>query len=203
MCPVPNGFSTTSYAYKEFIRENDLDDKILDIIKKTDIDDSKKLKEASEEIRQLFLNAQFNDLLAHEIRDYYRKLIDREKNIYVAVRSSATSEDLPDASFAGEQDTYLNIHGEDDVVQNIKACYASLFSPRAIYYREKKHFGHFNISLAVAVQKQLFSEVSGVMFTVDVSTGDSSKIIIESSYGLGEYIVKVSKILICMLLYSF
>jgi pyruvate,water dikinase len=187
--PVPNGFSTTSYAYKEFIRENDLDDKILDIIKKTDIDDSKKLKEASEEIRQLFLNAQFNDLLAHEIRDYYRKLIDREKNIYVAVRSSATSEDLPDASFAGEQDTYLNIHGEDDVVQNIKACYASLFSPRAIYYREKKHFGHFNISLAVAVQKQLFSEVSGVMFTVDVSTGDSSKIIVESSYGLGEYIV--------------
>ncbi|WMT54046.1 phosphoenolpyruvate synthase [Ferroplasma acidiphilum] len=187
--PVPNGFSTTSYAYKEFITENDLDDKIINIIKHTDIENSTKLKEASEEIRQLFLNAHFNASLGKEIREYYRKLIEKEKNVYVAVRSSATSEDLPDASFAGEQDTYLNIHGEDDVVQNIKACYASLFSPRAIYYREKKNFGHFNIYLAVAVQKQLFSEVSGVMFTVDVSTGDNSKIIIESSYGLGEYIV--------------
>jgi pyruvate,water dikinase len=187
--PVPNGFSTTSYAYKEFIKENDLDEKIISIIKRTDIDNSKKLKEASEEIRQLFLKASFNDMLGEEIRQYYRKLIEKEKNVYVAVRSSATSEDLPDASFAGEQDTYLNIHGEDDVVQNIKACYASLFTPRAIYYREKKHFRHFDVYLAVAVQKQLFSEVSGVMFTVDVSTGDNSKIIIESSYGLGEYIV--------------
>jgi pyruvate,water dikinase len=187
--PVPNGFSTTSLAYREFIKENDLDDRILNIIKSTDIDNSKKLKEASEKIRELFLSSHFNHTLGQEIREYYRKLIEKEKNIYVAVRSSATSEDLPDASFAGEQDTYLNIHGEDDVVQNIKECFASLFSPRAIYYREKKHFDHFNVALAVAVQKQLFSEVSGVMFTVDVSTGDNSRIIVESSYGLGEYIV--------------
>ncbi len=187
--PVPNGFSTTSLAYREFIKENNLDEKILSIIKGTDIDNSKKLKEASEKIRGLFLSSHFNHTLGQEIREYYRKLIEKEKNIYVAVRSSATSEDLPDASFAGEQDTYLNIHGEDDVVQNIKECFASLFSPRAIYYREKKHFDHFNVALAVAVQKQLFSEVSGVMFTVDVSNGDSSRIIIESSYGLGEYIV--------------
>ncbi|MCL4453809.1 phosphoenolpyruvate synthase [Ferroplasma sp.] len=187
--PVPNGFSTTSLAYREFIKENNLDDRILNIIKSTDIDNSKKLKEASEKIRQLFLSSHFNHTLGQEIREYYRKLIEKEKNIYVAVRSSATSEDLPDASFAGEQDTYLNIHGEDDVVQNIKECFASLFSPRAIYYREKKHFDHFNIALAVAVQKQLFSEVSGVMFTVDVSNGDNSRIIVESSYGLGEYIV--------------
>ncbi len=187
--PVPNGFSTTSLAYREFIRENDLDDKILQIIKSTDIDNSRKLKNASEKIRELFLSSHFNHTLGQEIREYYRKLIEKEKNIYVAVRSSATSEDLPDASFAGEQDTYLNIHGEDDVVQNIKECFASLFTPRAIYYREKKHFNHFSVALAVAVQKQLFSEVSGVMFTVDVSTGDNSKIIVESSYGLGEYIV--------------
>ncbi|WMT52232.1 MAG: phosphoenolpyruvate synthase [Ferroplasma sp.] len=187
--PVPNGFSTTSLAYREFIKENNLDEKILSIIKGTDIDNSKKLKDASEKIRELFLSSHFNHTLGQEIREYYRKLIEKEKNIYVAVRSSATSEDLPDASFAGEQDTYLNIHGEDDVVQNIKECFASLFSPRAIYYREKKHFDHFNVALAVAVQKQLFSEVSGVMFTVDVSNGDSSRIIIESSYGLGEYIV--------------
>ncbi len=187
--PVPNGFSTTSLAYREFIKENDLDDRILQIIKNTDIDNSKKLKEASEKIRELFLDSHFNPTLGKEIREYYRKLIEKEKNVYVAVRSSATSEDLPDASFAGEQDTYLNIHGEDDVVQNIKECFASLFTPRAIYYREKKNFDHFNVALAVAVQKQLFSEASGVMFTVDVTTGDTSKIIIESSYGLGEYIV--------------
>ncbi|WP_337860766.1 phosphoenolpyruvate synthase [Ferroplasma sp.] len=187
--PVPNGFSTTSFAYKEFIKENDLDDRIIDLINQTDIDNSRKLKETSEKIKDLFLKAHFNKQLGMEIREYYRKLIEKEKNIYVAVRSSATSEDLPDASFAGEQDTFLNIHGEDEVVQNIKLCYASLFSPRAIYYREKKHFGHFNIYLAAAVQKQLFSEASGVMFTVDVSTGDTSKIIVESSYGLGEYIV--------------
>ncbi len=187
--PVPNGFSTTSLAYREFIKENNLDNKILDIIKNTDVNNSEKLDDASKRITDLFLGSNFNPTLVQDIKEHYRKLIEKEKNIYVAVRSSATSEDLPNASFAGEQETYLNIHGEDDVVQNIKKCFASLFSPRAIYYREIKHFDHFNIALAVAVQKQLFSEASGVMFTDNVSTGDNSKIIIESSYGLGEYIV--------------
>jgi pyruvate,water dikinase len=187
--PVPDGFSTTSFAYNEFIKENGLDKKISDIINNTDVDNSKELETSSEKIKDLFLNANFNAEFEKEIKEHYKKLVEKEKNKYVAVRSSATSEDLPDASFAGEQETYLNIDDKNDVVNKIKSCYASLFTPRAIYYREKKHFGHFNIALAAAVQKQLFSESSGVMFTVDVSTGDSSKIIVESSYGLGEYIV--------------
>ncbi len=187
--PIPNGFSTTAYAYNEFINKNNLHDKIIKIINNTDINNSTELNNASNSIKQLFLESSFEKSFEEQIYNDYNKLIEKEKNIYVAVRSSATSEDLPDASFAGEQETYLNVHGVEDVLDKIKLCYASLFSPRAIYYREKKHFGHFKLSLATVIQKQIFSETSGVMFTLDVSSGDNSKIVIESSYGLGEYIV--------------
>ncbi|MEM0139564.1 MAG: phosphoenolpyruvate synthase [Ferroplasma sp.] len=187
--PVPDGFSTTSYAYQEFIKENGLADKILSIIKNTNIDNDKELSKASDDITTMFMAAKFNSSMENDIRKFYNKLIGNEKNIFVAVRSSATSEDMPDASFAGEQSTYLNVHGEDDVIEKIKECYASLFTPRAIYYREKKKYDQFNISLAAAVQRQIFSEASGVMFTIDVSNGDESSIIIEASYGLGEYVV--------------
>ena len=187
--PIPNGFSTTAYAYNEFINKNNLDDKIIDIINSTNVEDSIELNNASSSIKKLFLESKFEKNFEDQIYSNYTKLIEKEKNIYVAVRSSATSEDLPDASFAGEQETFLNVHGVEDVLEKVKLCYASLFSPRAIYYREKKHFDHFKISLAAVIQKQIFSETSGVMFTLDVSNGDDSKIVIESSYGLGEYIV--------------
>ncbi len=187
--PVPDGFTTTSFAYQEFIKENGLAPSISKIIKDINIESNDELLKASESIKGLFLKGKFNKYFEDGIRKFYSQLTANEKNVYVAVRSSATSEDLPDASFAGEQETYLNVKGDDDVLEKIKECFASLFTPRAMYYREKKHYDHFEISLSAAVQKQIFSEAAGVMFTVDVSNGDSSSIIIEGSYGLGEYIV--------------
>ena len=121
--------------------------------------------------------------------DAYHKLMKDYNAEFVAVRSSATAEDLPDASFAGQQDTFLNVHGDAELQQKVKECYASLFNERAIYYRAKNNIDTKTVSLAVAIQKQIFSVASGVMFTLDVSTGDESVIVVESSYGLGEYIV--------------
>ncbi len=187
--PVPNGFSTTSKAYNDFINYNNLKDKIQGIIESTNVDDTKSLNGASKAIKDLFLKAKFQKEFENQVRKCYSKLIQSEGNVFVAVRSSATSEDLPDASFAGEQETYLNVKGDDEVLEKIKECYASLFTPRAIYYRQKKNFSHFQIALSATVQRQVFSEESGVMFTLDVSNGDTSKIVIESSYGLGEYVV--------------
>ena len=187
--PVPNGFSTTSKAYNDFINYNNLKDKIQGIIESTNVDDTNSLNGASKAIKDLFLKAKFQKEFENQVRKYYSKLIQSEGNVFVAVRSSATSEDLPDASFAGEQETYLNVKGDDEVLEKIKECYASLFTPRAIYYRQKKNFSHFQIALSATVQRQVFSEESGVMFTLDVSNGDTSKIVIESSYGLGEYVV--------------
>ncbi len=187
--PVPNGFSTTSKAYNNFIEYNNLKDKISKIIDSTNVDNSDALNNASKMIKDLFIKSKFQKDFESKIRDYYEKLIQKEGNVYVAVRSSATSEDLPDASFAGEQETYLNVKGDDEVLEKIKECYASLFTTRSIYYREKKNFPHFAIALSAAVQRQIASEEAGVMFTLDVSNGDTTKIIVESSYGLGEYIV--------------
>lgn len=187
--PVPNGFSTTSKAYNNFIEYNNLKDKISKIIDSTNVDDSYSLNNSSKMIKDLFIKSKFQKDFENKIREYYKKLIQKEGNVYVAVRSSATSEDLPDASFAGEQETYLNVKGDDEVLEKIKECYASLFTPRSIYYREKKNFSHFAIELSATVQRQISSEESGVMFTLDVSNGDNTKIIVESSYGLGEYIV--------------
>ena len=129
------------------------------------------------------------DVLVSEILENYHKLVKESSARFVAVRSSATAEDLPDASFAGQQDTYLNIHGDAELIEKVKECYSSLFNERAIYYRAKNSIKTETVALAVIVQKQVFSEESGVMFTLDVSNGDDSVIVIEASYGLGEYIV--------------
>lgn len=134
--------------------------------------------------------------LEEEIKKYYRELTHRYQEDggsgepFVAIRSSATAEDLPDASFAGQQETYLNVRGESDVVENVRECFASLFTDRAIYYRIQKGFDHMEVSLAAAVQLMVFSEASGVMFTLNVSNGDPSVVQIESAYGLGEYVVQ-------------
>ncbi|MCL5009554.1 MAG: phosphoenolpyruvate synthase [Candidatus Parvarchaeota archaeon] len=188
--PVPNGFSTTAYAFDEFIRINNLEDKINEILNGINEEDSNQLGAASKKIKELVVGANLQEELVKKVSEYYTKLIDKEKEDFVAIRSSATSEDLPDASFAGQQDTYLNIKGIEDVLEKIKECYASLFTARAIYYRIKKGFGKAKISLAVAVQRQVFSETAGVIFTLDVSNGDNSVVMVEASYGLGEFIVQ-------------
>ncbi len=187
--PIPDGFSTTSTAYKNFISYNNLQDKINKILENLNVDNSEALVNASKNIRKIFKESKFQKNFEDIVKKYYNELITKQGSVFVAVRSSATAEDLPDASFAGEQETYLNVNCEDEVLKKIKECYASLFTPRAIYYREKKHFPHFEIYLSTTIQKQIFSEAAGVMFTLDVSNGDKSTIIIESSYGLGEYIV--------------
>ena len=187
--PVPMGFSTTSYAYNLFLDSNKIREKIDAALKGIDVEKEEDLKKASSTIKQLFLSASLPADLVKAILDAYHKLMKDYNAEFVAVRSSATAEDLPDASFAGQQDTFLNVHGDAELQQKVKECYASLFNERAIYYRAKNNIDTKTVSLAVAIQKQIFSVASGVMFTLDVSTGDESVIVVESSYGLGEYIV--------------
>ncbi len=190
--PVPDGFAVTAEAYKYFIEHNRLDEKIRDIIKSTDLKDVKSLQKAGRRIRSLIENGKFPEDLESEIVENYQKLGLRlmKNNPRVAVRSSATAEDLPDASFAGQQETYLNVSGAQNLLKYIKKCFASLFTDRAISYREDKGFDHFSVHLSVAVQQMVDSVASGIMFTLDPDTGFRNVVYINSSYGLGEVIVQ-------------
>ncbi|MCL4391198.1 phosphoenolpyruvate synthase [Candidatus Parvarchaeota archaeon] len=187
--PIPPGFSTTSYAFNTFLDSNNLRDTIEAAVKNINVEDEAELKKASSVIKTAIMRASFPQSFISEILSNYHKLVKESNAEFVAVRSSATAEDLPDASFAGQQDTYLNVHGDDELAEKVKECYASLFNERAIYYRAKNSIDTKTVALAVVVQKQVFSVESGVMFTLDVSNGDQSVIVIEASYGLGEYIV--------------
>jgi pyruvate,water dikinase len=190
---VPDGFAVTAEAYKYFIQKNNLDDKIREALKGLNTHDVLDLQRRGRIVRNLILNAQMPKELEEEIRKAYRILEDEYgKNLDVAVRSSATAEDLPDASFAGQQETYLNVRGEDAVVEHVKKCFASLFTDRAISYREDKGFDHFNVYLSVAVQKMVRSDsaCSGVMFTLDTESGFRDVVYITGSWGLGEYVVQ-------------
>lgn len=191
--PVPYGFATTAQAYRNFIEKTGLGEKIAALIGELDdVEDSRKLRDITAAIRQEIMAAQMPEDLAAEIAAAYRELAKRagEANPYVAVRSSATAEDLPDASFAGQQDTYLNVQGEEEVIARVKECYASTFTDRAVYYRVKKEFDHLEVALSAVVQMMVFSQAAGVMFTVDVATGNDTSIFIEGSWGLGEYVVQ-------------
>lgn len=190
--PVPNGFVVTSEAYFQFIKENRLEQPIKNIIKTLDVNHPDQLEEASKTIKKIIKKAKCNPDLALEIMKAYKKLsgFGGLRNVPVAVRSSATAEDLPNASFAGQQETFLNVVGESNVVNRVQDCWASLFTPRAIFYREKKNFDHFKVGVAVPVQKLIQSEVSGIVFTINPVTNDKNKIIIEAIWGLGEYIVQ-------------
>ncbi|MGC8631249.1 MAG: phosphoenolpyruvate synthase [Thermoprotei archaeon] len=191
--PVPYGFSTTAKAYRYFLDYNKLNEKIDDAMAQLkDPNDTDSLQKVGATIRKLIVDAQLPQDLASQVTEAYKKLsqIAGLDDAYVAVRSSATAEDLPDASFAGQQETYLNVKGEQEVLQKLKECYASLFTDRAIFYRAQKGFSLSAVSLAAAVQLMVFSKTSGVMFTLDVSNGDRSVVLIEASYGLGEFIVQ-------------
>jgi len=183
--PVPNGFAITADAYRYFIKFNKLDDEIKNILKKTKVKNIKELQKAGKAIRNLIRNAKFPPDLEKQILSEFKKL----KEKHVAVRSSATAEDLADASFAGQQETFLNVN-EKNLLTRIRDCFASLFTDRAISYREDKKFDHFKIALSVAVQKQIFSKASGVMFTIDPDSGHKNFVVINASYGLGDYIVQ-------------
>ncbi len=186
--PVPPGFLVTAAAYFDFIKKSSLKAKLKTELKNLDVHNPKKLKRASQRIRSAILAAKMPKQTAEEIKEAYLKLSGTHDE-RVAVRSSATAEDLPDASFAGQQQTFLNTLGTKDVVKAVQKCWASLFTARAIFYREEKRFGHFEVGIAVPVQKMVDSEVSGVVFTVDPLTSNPNRIVIEAAYGLGEIVV--------------
>jgi pyruvate,water dikinase len=191
--PVPYGFATTAEGYRRFMSETGMDVKIRELLKDlTDVEDPVQLRTVTAAIRSAICSAEMPEDLANAIRQSYIELGKRvgQADPFVAVRSSATAEDLPDASFAGQQDTYLNVQGADMVIQKVKECYASTFTDRATYYRTKKGFDHLQVALSAAVQMMVFSKSAGVMFTVDLVTGDDSTITIEGAWGLGEYVVQ-------------
>jgi len=191
--PVPYGFATTAKAYRHFIKETGLDSKLKEILMElVDPNDTKTLQKVGRTIRETIVNATIPEDLARQIREAYSELSRRSgvKEPFVAVRSSATAEDLPDASFAGQQETYLNVRGKDEVVERVKECFASLFTDRAIFYRVQKGFDHLAIALSAAVQLMVFSKAAGVIFTLNVSNGDPNVVLIEAGYGLGEFVVQ-------------
>ena len=188
--PVPEGFVVTSKAYFDFLRENKLELKIKDVLEKINPQDPQSFNEISGKIKKLILGGKISPQLAKEIIDNYLKLGGLLKNALVAIRSSATAEDLPTASFAGQQASFLNIKGEANVLEKVKECWASLFEPRAIFYRQEKGFDHLKVGLAVVIQKMVPAEISGVMFTCDPVTNQKNRIVIEAIWGLGEYLVQ-------------
>jgi pyruvate,water dikinase len=187
--PVPNGFIVDGRTFIDFIERSGIKNKIISILEGLDIEDTDELMKASEKVREIIESTPIPEDIVEEIKKAYRQLCEEEgKEVYVAVRSSATAEDLPDASFAGQQETYLNIKGEDNVVEHVRKCWSSLYTPRAIYYRVRQGFRHEDVSIAVVVQKMVNSEKSGVMFSSHPVTGDPV-VIIEAVWGLGEAIV--------------
>lgn len=191
---VPNGFAVTVAAYKYFVKHNGIDKKLKEIFKGLDIHDVKSLQKVGAAARELFVKGVFPKDLEKKIHNAYEKLGELLKieNPDVAVRSSATAEDLPDASFAGQQESYLNIEGGDAVIEHVKHAFASLFTDRAISYRQDKGFDHFSIYLSVTVQKMVRSDMaaSGVMFTCDTESGFDKVVFITGSWGLGEMVVQ-------------
>lgn len=210
--PIPYGFVLTSHAYFEFIEHNKLAPKIKQFLAPVNTDHPHELQQASKEIQSLILDADVPKSITNQVLEYYKKLTQKEeeyisrtssvasqisktlKHVYrpvsVAVRSSATAEDLPGASFAGQQETYLNVLGETALLKKIQECWASLFTERAIYYRHHQGFDDFKVGLAAVVQRMVQSEKSGIAFSIDPVTNDKSKIVIEAIVGLGEYIVQ-------------
>lgn len=195
--PVPFGFTTTAHAYRFFIERSRLKSVLEELLKELkDPEDTKTLQKVGKSIRKTMEEAEMPKELEEAIRKAYGELTNKYQKEggtgepYVAVRSSATAEDLPDASFAGQQETYLNVVGADELVGRVRECFASLFTDRAIYYRIQKGFDHLEVALAAAVQLMVFSEAAGVMFTLNVSNGDRDVVQIEAAYGLGEYVVQ-------------
>lgn len=189
---VPNGFAITATAYNYFLDSAGLRQQIEAALDGLDTHDVTDLQKRGKEVRELILGATIPDVITDTVAKAYKELVELEGTEDVAVRSSATAEDLPGASFAGQQETYLNVVGEADVLEATKKCFASLFTDRAISYRVDKGFSHTDVALSVGVQKMVRSDMatSGVMFSIDTETGFENAIIVEGSYGLGEMVVQ-------------
>jgi pyruvate,water dikinase len=211
---VPNGFATTAYAYRFFVRQAGLEAKLRQLFADLDVEDMANLRERGRQARSLLLSTPFPKELEEAIVAAYEQLCDRYevdldnchtlpedrrescglygRDVDVAVRSSATAEDLPDASFAGQQETYLNVHGVGAVLEACHKCFASIFTDRAISYRTLKGFDHFDVALSVGVQKMVRSDLasSGVMFSIDTETGFKNAALVTAAYGLGENVVQ-------------
>ena len=190
---VPGGFATTSAAFREFLQHQDLDKRIHDKLKNLDSNDVAALAEAGGTIRQWILDAPLPDSLQRAVEDAYKKLCDGS-DISVAVRSSATAEDLPEASFAGQQETFLNVVGIDQVIEKIHHVFASLYNDRAISYRVHQGFEHSEVALSAGIQRMVRSDLaaSGVMFSIDTESGFEDVVFVTSSWGLGECVVQGS-----------
>jgi pyruvate,water dikinase len=191
---VPGGFAVTSHAYQRVISEGGIDKRLQEILSDLDTHDMANLAERGQKVRELIESTPLPADMEQQIREAYREIGRRlgVANPDVAVRSSATAEDLPDASFAGQQETYLNVRGEEELLQRVKMCNASLFTNRAISYRVDKGFGHFDVYLSVGVQEMVRSDLSasGVIFSIDTESGFEDVVYITGSYGLGEYVVQ-------------
>ncbi len=189
--PVPPGFIVTVHAYTEFIERSQLKEKISTLLSTVDVNNSKNLEDVAKKVQSLITRSEFpKDIALEIIRAYFKLGGGMIKHAVVAVRSSATAEDLPGASFAGQQATFLNVQGEANLIEKVKEAWASLFTARAIFYRATNHFDHFKIGIAIPVEKMIESEESGIMFTIDPVTNDKSKVVIEAIFGLGEMIVQ-------------
>jgi hypothetical protein len=184
---VPGGFLVTTAAYRRFVLENDLLSRILELARPQLKDGSMSFQEASEDIRQLFAEAELSEEMVAEITEAYAAL--QEADPALAVRSSANAEDLPDLSFAGQQETFLNVRGADAVVAAVKDCWSSLWTAQAITYRHQNGIDQGSVAMAVVAQIMVPSEVSGILFTANPATGERSELIVEASFGLGEAVV--------------
>ncbi|MBD3310810.1 hypothetical protein GF351_06350 [Candidatus Woesearchaeota archaeon] len=184
--PIPPGFCVTAQAYERFLEQAGIKEEIARILQ-IDVEDNEALHKASKEIQEIIARQSMPEDTRKAITEAYSGLGKGDE--FVAVRSSATAEDLPEASFAGQQATFLNVREADKVVRAVQECWASLFTARAIYYRTSKNFNHMDVLISVVVQKMVDSKKAGVMFTVNPATNDDGQIIIEGAFGLGEMVV--------------
>ncbi|MFZ3069343.1 MAG: phosphoenolpyruvate synthase [Microgenomates group bacterium] len=188
--PVPNGFVITAQAYEKVIEHNALQPVIREIIKQTEVTNQKELEKSAIKIQRLIQTADIPAELTKEIFESYSSLKPGDKNPLVAVRSSATAEDLPDASFAGQQESFLDIKGESNLIQAVRSAWGSLWGARAIFYRATKGYNHFKVLLAIPVQLMVQSDVSGVLFSVNPVTGNKNQVVVEAVWGLGDFMVQ-------------
>ncbi len=189
--PVPPGFCITAQTYREFIVKTGIVNDIQRILKGLNVEDTKDLQERANQIQKLIVKTSVTDEIKHEILEAYsalntETLFAKGKDIFVAVRSSATAEDLPSASFAGQQATFLNVKGQDQLIKAVRMCWASLFTARAVYYRVKNNFDHMKVLISVVVQKMVNSEKAGIMFSINPATNIRNEIVVEAVHGLGE-----------------
>ena len=192
--PVPPGFVIISTAFDRFLEVTDLKNRIRDRAEKLDVDNTEELRKAADELKEMILSADMPDDIQRPVRESYARMAwdIKEHDPFVAVRSSATAEDTAETSFAGMNETFLNVKGEDSLIENVKKCWASLYGARVLFYREKQNVPVEKLSIAVIVQKMVNSEAAGVLFTVNPANGDENTIVIESSFGLGDAVVSGS-----------